>query len=49
MEDINIIDIFKAAFSIEVKNKVEIDQNKLIVYVKDNKKVVVEITKMFKI
>lgn len=49
MEDISIIDIFKAAFNSEVKNKVEVGQNKLVVYVKDNKKVVVEITKMFKI
>ena len=47
MEDMNIMDIFKAAFSTEIKNKVEIYKNKLVVYVKDNKKVVVEITKMF--
>ena len=49
MEEINIIDIFKAAFNTEVENKVEIEDNKLVVHLENNKKVFVKINKMFKL
>lgn len=46
MKDTSIIDIFKAAFNVEVANKVEIVDNKLVVYINENKKVLVEINKI---
>lgn len=46
--DENLLNIFKSAFNVEVKNRVEIQDDSLLVYL-DNSVVTVEINKMFQI
>lgn len=46
--DKNLLNIFKSAFNVEIENRVEVQDNSLIVYL-PNSKVVVDIKEMFKL
>lgn len=46
--DKNLLNIFKSAFNVEIENRVEVQDNSLIVYLPDSM-VVVDFKEMFKL